>query len=526
VLEHSVPSQIQCSGRDDAAHVLFRDYETRGVLALDKVGVERYAADPQTEIVCCAFAVDDQPVKLWKLGDPIPVEFPEAAFNPNWCAVAHNARFEITIEERNLGPRYGWPQIPLERQRCTLAMASALAMPGRLEKLADVLELSHRKDVAGHRLMLAMSKPRRARKGENPNQVHWFDDPERLQRLHAYSMIDIEVLRELYLHLPALPPSEQAIWCLDATVNARGFYLDQRLASAATKIAAAAAPKIDMELTEVTGGAVTGVNQIKRFQAWLRTQGCILDSLDKEAVAKFLKNEPSPQVQRALELRQDGGQAAVKKIVALLDRVGSGGRVRGSFIYHKASTGRWAGTGPQPQNLKRPEIEDIEAAITAVATGDYDHVRNLYPRVLSVLGDLSRSLVCSAPGYILIGADFGAIESRVLAWVAAEEWKLEAYRRYDATRDPRDEPYCVLAARMLHLPEGSITGGRERKRATWRAAIKAAKRPSKSSRRACSAWPSGKRSRANGELHIRLFERSGTQSIMLPGLRCNSAAVS
>jgi DNA polymerase len=113
--------------------------------------------------------------------------------------------------------------------------------------------------------------------------------------------------------------------------------------------------------------------------------------------------------------------------------------------------------------LKRPEIEDVEAAITAVATGDFDHVRKLYPHVLSLLGDLGRSLICAAPGYVLTGADFSAIESRVLAWVAGEEWKLEAYRRYDATHDPRDEPYCILAARMLKLPEGSITRGtRER----------------------------------------------------------------
>jgi DNA polymerase len=339
-------------------------------------------------------------------------------------------------------------------------MASALALPGKLEKLADVLELSRRKDVAGHRLMLAMSKPRRARKGENADQVHWFDDHERLQRLYAYCMADMESERELYVHLQPLSPSEQGVWCLDACINARGFHLDQQLATAAKKLATAAAPEIDTELAEVTGGAVTGVNQIARFQVWLQTQGCILDSLDKKSVAKLLKNELlPPQVRRALELRQDGGQAAVKKIVALLDRVGSGGRVRGSFIYHKASTGRWAGTGPQPQNLKRPEIEDVEAAITAVATGDYDHVRSLYPRVLSLLGDLGRSLIWAVPGYVLIGADFGAIESRVLAWVAGEEWKLEAYRRYDATRDPRDEPYCILAARMLKLPEGSITPG-------------------------------------------------------------------
>jgi DNA polymerase bacteriophage-type len=237
VLERSVPSQIQRSGRDDAAHVLFRDYETRGVLALDKVGVHRYAADPQTEVLCCAFAVDDQPVKLWKLGDPFPVKFRDAASNPNWFAVAHNAPFEIAIEQLLLPPRYGRPLIPLERQRCTLAMAPALALPGKLEKLADVLELSHRKDVAGHRVMLAMSKARRARKGENADTLFWFDDHERLQRLYAYCIIDMEVERELYWHLQPLSPNEQAIWCLDACINARGYYLDQQLAAAATKIA-------------------------------------------------------------------------------------------------------------------------------------------------------------------------------------------------------------------------------------------------------------------------------------------------
>jgi DNA polymerase len=219
VLERSVPFQIKFSRRDDAAHVLFRDYETRGVLPLDKVGAHRYAADPRTEPLCCAFAVDNQPVKLWTPGDAVPVEFREAAANPNWIVVAHNASFEIAIEEL-LASRYGWPLIPLIRQRCTLAMASALALPGKLEKLADVLELSQRKDVAGHRLMLAMSKPRRARKGENADQVHWFDDHERLQRLYAYCMADIEVERELYVHLQPLSPSEQAIWCLHTCIIA------------------------------------------------------------------------------------------------------------------------------------------------------------------------------------------------------------------------------------------------------------------------------------------------------------------
>jgi DNA polymerase bacteriophage-type len=399
---------------------------------------------------------------LWTPDDAVPAEFREAAANPNWLAVAHNAAFEMTIEQLLLAPRYGWPVIPLERQRCTLAMASALALPGKLGRVADVLELSRRKDVAGHRLMQMMSKPRRAHKDEDPNQIYWFNDQERLQRLYDYCKADVEVERELYAHLQPLSATEQTIWELDARVNARGFHLDQQLAAAAKKLAAVAAPEIDAELAEVTSGAVTAVNQLARLQSWLQAQGCAVDSLDKKSVAALLKTDLPPNVQRVLELRQDGGQAAVKKIAALLSRVSSDGRVRGSFQYHKASTGRWAGSGPQPQNLKKPETDDVAAAITAVLTGDYDHVRSLYPRVLSLLGDLSRSLICAAPDCVLIGADFGAIESRTLAWVAGEDWKLEAYRRYDATRDPRDEPYCVLAGRMLHLPEGTVTGGRER----------------------------------------------------------------
>jgi len=462
MLEHAT-SAARFDRRIGAVHTVHRDIETRGLLPLSKVGVHRYAADARTEILCCAYTVDNEPVKLWTPDDAVPAEFREAAANPNWLAVAHNAAFEMTIEELLLAPRYGWPLIPVERQRCTLAMASALALPGKLERVADVLELSRRKDVAGHRLMQMMSKPRRAHKDEDPNQIYWFNDQERLQRLYDYCKADVEVERELYAHLQPLSTTEQIIWELDARVNARGFCLDQQLAAAAKKLAAAAAPEIDAELAEVTSGAVTAVNQIARLQTWLQAQGCAVDSLDKKSVAALLKTDLLPNVQRVLELRQNGGQAAIKKVAALLNRVGSDGRVRGSFQYHKASTGRWAGSGPQPQNLKKPETDDVAAAITAVSTGDYDYVRSLYPRVLSLLGDLSRSLVCAAPGHVLIGADFGAIESRTLAWVAGEDWKLEAYRRYDATRDPRDEPYCVLAGRMLHLPEGTvIPGSRER----------------------------------------------------------------
>ena len=162
-------------------------------------------------------------------------------------------------------------------------------------------------------------------------------------------------------------------------------------------------------------------------------------------------------MRRVLELRLGGAQAAVKKIDALLARAGDDDRVRGAFRYHGAATGRWAGEGFQPQNLKRPVVDDLAAAIAAVATGDYAHVKKLYPRPLAVVGDCSRSMITAAPGHVLIGADFSSIESRVLAWIAGEDWKLDAYRRFDATRDPRDEPYCETACRIFRVPSGTYT---------------------------------------------------------------------
>ena len=243
------------------------------------------------------------------------------------------------------------------------------------------------------------------------------------------------------------------------------FYVDRELALAARQIAQAAGPEIDAEITAITGGAVTTINQLARLLAWLTTQGCTTDTLERRRWRKLLlRDDLSGPVRRALELRRDGAQAAAKKITALLNCTGDDGRARGLLRYHGASTGRWAGNGFQPQNLKRPETKDIEAAIAAIATGDYAHVRSLYEKPLSIVGDISRSLIRATPGHVLIGADFSSIELRVLAWVASEEWKLDTYRRYDATHDPSDEPYTVTAAKIFSKPPAAITPDRTQSR--------------------------------------------------------------
>jgi DNA polymerase len=182
-------------------HVLFRDYETHSRLKLKSVGTHRYAAAADTGVTCCDYAVGDEPVKLWQPGDAIPVEFVEAANNPHWTAVAHGDHFESAIERHIMASRFGFPIIPAERHACTMAMALAFGLPARLSAAADTLELANRKDAAGERLRQQMSKPRRARQGEDPSQIHWFDDEDRLQRLYAYNKQDVETMRELFWRL-------------------------------------------------------------------------------------------------------------------------------------------------------------------------------------------------------------------------------------------------------------------------------------------------------------------------------------
>src|SRR6516165_8714704 len=150
----------------------------------------------------------------------------------------------------------------------------------------------------------------------------------------------------------------------------------------------------------------------------------LVSTLNRKTLERLLETEDlPPNVRRVIELRLDGAQAAVKKIDALLARARADDRVRGAFRFHGAATGRWSGEGFQPQNLKRPEVDDLEAAIAAVLTGDITYVKNLYARPLSVIGDLSRPMVTAAPDHDLIGADFSAIESRTSAWVVGEKWK-------------------------------------------------------------------------------------------------------
>jgi DNA polymerase bacteriophage-type len=435
---------------NDVVDAVFIDTETRSPLDLREVGESRYASDPRTEIRCVCYAVNDGEVKSWRLGDPAPSAIPAAA---KW--VAHGAGFERAMFKYN-GPRFGWPDIPLERWRCTMAAAVAQALPASLETLSQALNLSHGKDVAGARLMLQMAKPRRPRSDEDPAGIYYYEDEERLARLIQYCARDVEATREVFYRVPALPPEEETLWRLDQRINERGVPIDRALTMAARDIAAQARPELDRELAILTDGIVDRVNQVARLKMWLAENGCTLESLSKETVEQALYTDLSDLVRRVLECRRDGAKNTTAKFEKILAGLDPDDRLRGLFRFHAASTGRWSSVRVQVHNLKRNTIKDPEPAIAAVLSGDIECVRALGAPPLVTVSNIIRAPICASPGRMLLGSDFSAIESRNLAWLANETRKLKAYRDFDATQDPRLEPYLTTACMLFNKPNGTF----------------------------------------------------------------------
>jgi DNA polymerase len=427
--------------------LLFWDIETRSVILLEEAGAWRYAGDATTEILCIGYARDNDNPAIWTPGEPIPTEFTEASNNPDWRIVAHNAQFERAIATRILEPRFGWPNIPLCQQICTMTLALVSALPGALEFAVKALSLPYQKDREGYLLMKQMSRPRRARKGEHRNAIHWIDSSKLRERLHRYCIHDVESERAVYHRLPQLSAAEHELWLLDAIINERGFHVDCDLARAARDIARVEQAAINGEIADLTDGEIASVNQAERIKDYIRRHGHTLTTLTKRSISAVLAHNPCDQIRRLLELRRDGARASTRKLDRLLKSVDYDSRLRGSLRFHGSATGRWSGRGYQPQNLKKPETKDLDAAVSAVLSGDIACVRAL-GAPLTIAGDVSRSIICAAPSHTLIGGDFSAIESRVLAWLAGEDWKLENYRAFDRTGDPALEPYCATASRI------------------------------------------------------------------------------
>ncbi|MGY8682664.1 hypothetical protein Q2941_33525 [Bradyrhizobium sp. UFLA05-153] len=444
---------------------LYWDLETRSAVNLRDCGGFIYAIDPTTEPLCMFYAIDDADPQLWLPTDPVPPVFADIAADPSsWRMVAHSYDFERGMLVNTLVPRYGFPQIPPEVQHCSQRLALANAYPAELDLLAQALGLPYRKDPAARKAMLAVSRPRANRKRRTGTIPLWDEDPAKLQLTYERCKLDVITMREVWQSpkLKQLSATERRYQLQDLAINDRGIRLDRTFAAAARDLAIHERTAIGLKLQELTHGTITSADQAKRFLETINARGYNMTSLSKRAVAQALAGEPDEYVAQLLELRRTAARASVNKFKRMLCYAApADNRMRGTLRMYGGAPGRWSSLGPQLQNLKKNESGLPLSVVDRVREGDRASIA-VFGNPLALLGDISRAALCAAPGRELKSGDFSAIESVVLAWLAGEQWKLDAYATFQGTGDTRLEPYKIIARRMLHKPENAEISSAER----------------------------------------------------------------
>jgi DNA polymerase len=341
--------------------------------------------------------------------------------------VAHNIFFEISIWENVITPRFGVPHPNLSQWQDTKSIALSWSLPGSLAGASAILGREE-KDKEGHKLMLKMCKPRKPSK-KNPAKYHWT--PEDFERLVQYCEQDVVATNAILQDLGTLQKCERPIFEIDKKMNQRGFCVDIELIDSAVVMARGLLEDAKKELLNITGGFIQTPNQHARFKQFALSHGVRMQSTDKAAVTEILKREDLPPiVRKVLEIRQLLGLSSVakyEKAAALVDR--GDNRIRDAFVFHKASTGRWAGQGFQPQNLTRGTLDlkgdDLENAIVAVKRQDTNYLKGRYDSPMQVLSDLIRSSIVADEDKKFVAADFASVEARGVLWLAGETEAVE-----------------------------------------------------------------------------------------------------
>lgn len=425
------------------------DLETYSSAPLSRCGVYRYCDAPDFEILLFSYAFDDEPVKTVDLasGETLPKEVISALEDPDIIKVAYNAQFERVCLSRYLGH---W--LDPHQWRCTMVMAAYLTLPGRLADAAVALGTTEKKMEEGKDLIRYFSvpcKPTKTNGGRTRNLP--ADAPEKWAVYKQYNAQDVETERAIRKALEKypLPAQEWELYALDQRINDRGVRVDKKLVKNAMAADAVFTRAACQRAKELTG--LENPGSVIQLHGWLRGRGVQLPTLLKKEVQRKLAEmdgdaQADEAVRETLRLRLELSKTSVKKYEAMARCVCKDGRIHGMFRFYGASrTGRFASQIVNLQNLRRNDMEDLALARSLLRDGRAEDLSLLYASAPDVLSELVRTALIAREGSRFIVADFSAIEARVLAWLAGEEWRLRVFRE-------GGDIYCASASQMFHVP--------------------------------------------------------------------------
>lgn len=423
------------------------DIETYSSIDLIKSGVYRYVEAPDFQVMLFGYSVDGGPVSVVDLamGETIPLEILSALEDENVLKYAFNANFERICLSRMLGYETGIYLDP-SSWRCTMIWSAYMGLPLSLQGCGTVLKLDKQKLTEGKDLIkyfCVPCQPTKSNGGRTRNLP--TDAPDKWERFKAYNARDVETEMEIQkslIHFP-VPDSVWEEYHIDQRINDTGVALDMTLVRQAIAMDGVSGNELSATIRSLT--ALENPNSVSQMKDWLSDQGLQTDTLGKKAVTELLKTAPE-NLREVLALRQQLAKSSVKKYQAMQNAVCSDGRARGMFQFYGANrTGRWAGRLIQMQNLPQNHLPDLEQARELVKVGDYEAVKMLYEDVPDTLSQLIRTAFVARPGAKFIVADFSAIEARVIAWLAGEEWRQEVFAE-------GKDIYCASASQMFGVP--------------------------------------------------------------------------
>ena len=433
-------------------HHLSIDIETRSSVDIGKAGAYKYAQSPDFEILLFAYQLDDYSVEVIDLknGEEIPIEIAEMLDNPDVIKHAYNAAFEWYCLNRA-----GY-ETPIDQWRCTMAHGLYCGYTAGLDATGKAIGLPQDKQklTTGRALIryfCVPCKPTKTNGGRIWNQP--WHDTDKWNLFKEYCCQDVVTEHEILkrLDLFPMPEEEERLWQMDVLMNAYGVRVDTELIEGALYIDQISAQRLTDEAVRLTG--LSNPNSTAQLVKWLQDNGTETDNLRKETVSELLDGINPEKVQRMLEIRQQLGKTSIKKYVAMDTACGEGDRVRGLTQYYGANrTGRWAGRLVQMQNLPRNYLKTLDYARNLVKAKNYDGVKILYGNVPDTLSQLIRTAFIPSSGHKFVVADFSAIEARVIAWLAGEQWVNEVFATHGKI-------YEATASQMFGVPVERIAKG-------------------------------------------------------------------